>query len=104
MTKLLQLWTVMTPYKTLELLDYAHPDPMVRSFAVQCLRSISDDELSLYLLQLVQALKHETYLQNSLVKFLLERALENRHTGHRLFWLLRLATFIANPRSNKSIN
>ncbi|GFY47911.1 phosphatidylinositol 4,5-bisphosphate 3-kinase catalytic subunit beta isoform [Trichonephila inaurata madagascariensis] len=89
MTKLLQLWTVMTPYKTLELLDYAHPDPMVRSFAVQCLRSISDDELSLYLLQLVQALKHETYLQNSLVKFLLERALENRHTGHRLFWLLR---------------
>ncbi|KAF8774814.1 Phosphatidylinositol 4 like protein [Argiope bruennichi] len=89
MTKLLQLWPAMTPYKTLELLDYAHPDPGVRSFAVRCLQDIGDDELSLYLLQLVQALKHEAYLQNSLVKFLLERALQNRHVGHRLFWLMR---------------
>ncbi|GIY91475.1 phosphatidylinositol 4,5-bisphosphate 3-kinase catalytic subunit beta isoform [Caerostris extrusa] len=89
MMKLLQRWPPMTPYKTLELLDYTHPDPLVRSFAVRCLRNISNDELSLYLLQLVQALKHEAYLQNSLAKLLLERALQNRHTGHRLFWLLR---------------
>ena len=48
-----------------------------------------DDELSQYLLQLVQAFKYETYLDCPLVKFLLTRALKNQHLGHKLFWLLR---------------
>ena len=89
MTALLRNWPRLSPFKALELLDYAYPDPMVRSYAVDCLRSMRDQELSLCMLQLVQALKHETYLDNELVKFLLERALQNRHNGHRLFWLLR---------------
>ncbi|XP_054714639.1 phosphatidylinositol 4,5-bisphosphate 3-kinase catalytic subunit delta isoform-like [Uloborus diversus] len=89
MTALLQRWPRLTPYKALELLDYAYPEPMVRSFAVDCLRLIPDEELSLFMLQLVQALKHEPYLLNDLTKFLLERALLHRHNGHRLFWLLR---------------
>ncbi len=42
-----------------------------------------------YLLQLAQALKHECYLHSSLVEFLLERALNNQHIGHHLFWELR---------------
>lgn len=43
----------------------------------------------LYLLQLVQAIKHESYLENDLVLFLLERALRNQRIGHYFFWHLR---------------
>jgi phosphatidylinositol-4,5-bisphosphate 3-kinase len=49
----------------------------------------SDEELSQYLLQLVQALKYENYLNCDLVKFLLRRALHNHNIGHQLFWLLK---------------
>lgn len=49
----------------------------------------SDEDLLLYLLQLVQALKHELYLDCDLVKFLLHRALQNQKIGHYLFWHLR---------------
>ena len=61
----------------------------MRSFAIECLRQVSDDELLLYLLQLVQALKHESYLECDLVNFLIVRALQNRKIGHFLFWHLR---------------
>ena len=50
---------------------------------------MNDDELLLYLLQLVQALKHESHLECDLVDFLLTRALNNRKIGHFLFWHLR---------------
>lgn len=49
----------------------------------------SDEDLSLFLLQLVQALKHESYLSCDLVEFLLTRALQNQKIGHYLFWHLR---------------
>lgn len=48
-----------------------------------------DDELSQYLLQLVQVLRYESYLDCELTKFLLDRALANRKIGHFLFWHLR---------------
>lgn len=48
-----------------------------------------DDELFQYLLQLVQVLKYESYLDCELTKFLLDRALANRKIGHFLFWHLR---------------
>ncbi|KAK8756711.1 hypothetical protein V5799_000588 [Amblyomma americanum] len=89
MQALLQIWKLLKPEQALELLDYSYPDTFVRSFAVRCLRQMNDEELSLYLLQLVQALKHESYLDCDLVKFLLERALKNRHIGHQMFWLMR---------------
>lgn len=41
------------------------------------------------MLQLVQALKHENYLECDLVNFLIVRALQNRKIGHFLFWHLR---------------
>lgn len=53
------------------------------------LPNFSDEDLSLYLLQLVQALKHESYLSCDLVEFLLRRALNNQKIGHFLFWHLR---------------
>lgn len=51
--------------------------------------SRSDDELLQYLIQLVQVLKYESYLDCDLTTFLLERALSNRRIGHFLFWHLR---------------
>lgn len=49
----------------------------------------SDGELLQYLIQLVQVLKYESYLDCDLTTFLLERALSNRRIGHFLFWYLR---------------
>lgn len=89
MTKMLDQWPVIEPRKALELLDYAYADCHVRTYAIKCLKSLSDDDLSLYLLQLVQALKNESYIYCDLALFLLERALKNRNIGHHLFWLLR---------------
>lgn len=89
MMKLLQRWPQLPVENALELLDYAYPDCHVRKFAVQCLRDISDEDLLLYLLQLVQALKHESYLYSDLMEFLLRRALQNQRIGHYLFWHLR---------------
>lgn len=54
-----------------------------------CLFARSDDELLQYLIQLVQVLKYESYLDCDLTTFLLERALSNRRIGHFLFWHLK---------------
>jgi phosphatidylinositol-4,5-bisphosphate 3-kinase len=86
---LLERWPLLSPEDALQLLDYAYPDEAVRSFAVKSLRVASDDTITCYLLQLAQALKHESYLQCDLVEFLLERALNNQHIGHHLFWELK---------------
>ncbi|KDR21011.1 phosphatidylinositol 4,5-bisphosphate 3-kinase catalytic subunit delta isoform [Zootermopsis nevadensis] len=95
-TALLQQWPKLPVEKALELLDYAYADQAVRSFAVQCLKDVSDEDLSLYLLQLVQALKHESYLFCDLVEFLLRRALSNQKIGHYLFWHLRSEMQVAS--------
>uniref|UniRef100_A0A8C9WF21 phosphatidylinositol-4,5-bisphosphate 3-kinase n=1 Tax=Scleropages formosus TaxID=113540 RepID=A0A8C9WF21_SCLFO len=89
MVSLLQKWPDLPALHALELLDYSFPDRNVRSFTIRCLRKLSDDELFQYLLQLVQVLKYESYLDCDLTKFLLERALSNKKIGHFLFWHLR---------------
>lgn len=88
-TALVLQWPKLPVERALELLDYAYADGNVRSFAVNCLMNVSDEDLSLYLLQLVQALKHENYLYCDLTVFLLRRALNNRRIGHYLFIHLR---------------
>ncbi|KAJ0180329.1 hypothetical protein K1T71_003733 [Dendrolimus kikuchii] len=87
--RLLARWPPLRVESALELLDYAYADAAVRSFAVSCLSSIGDAELLLYLLQLVQALKHEPFLMCDLALFLLRRAYSNMTVGHYLFWHLR---------------
>uniref|UniRef100_A0A671U1P9 Phosphatidylinositol-4,5-bisphosphate 3-kinase, catalytic subunit delta n=1 Tax=Sparus aurata TaxID=8175 RepID=A0A671U1P9_SPAAU len=89
MVSLLRNWPDLPAIHALELLDYSFPDPAVRSFTIRCLRKLSDDELLQYLIQLVQVLKYESYLDCDLATFLLERALSNRRIGHFLFWHLR---------------
>ncbi|XP_044145172.1 phosphatidylinositol 4,5-bisphosphate 3-kinase catalytic subunit beta isoform isoform X1 [Bufo gargarizans] len=86
---LLQIWSKLPPRDALELLDFNYPDQYVREYAVNCLRLMSDEELSQYLLQLVQVLKYEPFLDCALSRFLLERALANRRIGQFLFWHLR---------------
>uniref|UniRef100_A0A8C1FKL3 phosphatidylinositol-4,5-bisphosphate 3-kinase n=1 Tax=Cyprinus carpio carpio TaxID=630221 RepID=A0A8C1FKL3_CYPCA len=89
MVGLLRKWPELPAIHALELLDYSFPDPHVRSFTIRCLRNLRDDELFQYLLQLVQVLKYESYLDCDLTCFLLKRALANKKIGHFLFWHLR---------------
>ncbi|KAJ6669307.1 hypothetical protein lerEdw1_008116 [Lerista edwardsae] len=86
---LLQIWSKLPPREALELLDFNYPDQYVREYAVDCLRQMSDEELSQYLLQLVQVLKYEPFLDCALSRFLLEKAMANRRIGQMLFWHLR---------------
>ncbi|XP_041626564.1 phosphatidylinositol 4,5-bisphosphate 3-kinase catalytic subunit delta isoform isoform X2 [Vulpes lagopus] len=89
MLYLLCSWPELPVLSALELLDFSFPDRHVGSFAIKSLRKLTDDELFQYLLQLVQVLKYESYLDCELTKFLLDRALANRKIGHFLFWHLR---------------
>uniref|UniRef100_A0A8C8VG57 Phosphatidylinositol 4,5-bisphosphate 3-kinase catalytic subunit beta isoform n=1 Tax=Pelusios castaneus TaxID=367368 RepID=A0A8C8VG57_9SAUR len=86
---LLQIWSKLPPREALELLDFNYPDQYVREYAVGCLKQMSDEELSQYLLQLVQVLKYEPFFDCALSRFLTERALANRRIGQMLFWHLR---------------
>ncbi|XP_074654318.1 phosphatidylinositol 4,5-bisphosphate 3-kinase catalytic subunit delta isoform-like [Tubulanus polymorphus] len=89
MQALLRTWPSLPAEHSLELLDYCYADKSVRRFAVDCIKTLSDEELLQYLLQLVQAQKYESYLECDLVEFLLTRALESLRIGHYFFWLLR---------------
>ncbi|KAG2468424.1 PK3CA kinase, partial [Polypterus senegalus] len=87
---LLKDWPLMKPELALELLDCNFPDPVVRDFALKCLvKGLTDDKLSQYLLQLVQVLKYEQYLDNPLARFLIKKALTNQRIGHFFFWHLK---------------
>ncbi|XP_039988528.1 phosphatidylinositol 4-phosphate 3-kinase C2 domain-containing subunit alpha [Xiphias gladius] len=86
---LLHHWPPLPPVTALELLDSKFADTEVRSVAVSWIEKSSDDELSGYLPQLVQALKFECHLKNALVMFLLSRAQGNINIAHYLCWLLK---------------
>uniref|UniRef100_A0A665T651 Phosphatidylinositol 4,5-bisphosphate 3-kinase catalytic subunit alpha isoform n=1 Tax=Echeneis naucrates TaxID=173247 RepID=A0A665T651_ECHNA len=87
---LLKDWPAIKPEQAMELLDCNFPDPMIREFAVKCLEKyLTDDKLSQYLIQLVQVLKYEQYLDNPLARFLLKKALTNQRIGHFFFWHLK---------------
>lgn len=40
MIALLEEWPKLSPDRALELLDYAYPEPAVRSYAIECLAPI----------------------------------------------------------------
>ncbi|KAM5140652.1 phosphatidylinositol 4,5-bisphosphate 3-kinase catalytic subunit delta isoform [Mantella aurantiaca] len=89
MVYLLQMWPELPVLTALELLDFNYPDRYVGLFTMNCMRKLTNEELCQYLLQLVQVLKYESYLDCELTTFLLERALTHRKIGHFLFWHLR---------------
>lgn len=59
--KLLELWAPMDVEDSLELLSPNFNHPAVRRYAITRLKQAPDEDLLLYLLQLVQALKYEKY-------------------------------------------
>lgn len=86
---MLQHWNLIEPEDAMDLLDCSFADSMTRSYAVKAMATMTDNKLLRYLLQLVQVLKYELYLENDLATFLLSRALQNQTVGHFFFWYLR---------------
>eukprot|EP01132_Coremiostelium_polycephalum_P002852 gene2852-3543_t len=88
---LLRNWPVLPPIDALELLDPKFADCVeIREYAVKCLDQLSDYELELYMLQLVQAIKHDIFHGSVLSLFLLGRVFQNINVlGHPFFWHLR---------------
>lgn len=90
-------WTEIDVDDALELLGSSFSNPAVRSYAVDRLRKADDNELLLYLLQLVQALKYEhistesttgAIADSSLARFLIQRAAANFLLGNYFYWYL----------------
>ena len=95
--QLLPKWTEIDVDDALELLGPTFDNAAVRAYAVDRLRESDDDELLLYLLQLVQALKFEkispepqdgSSQDSSLARFLITRATNNLMLGNFLHWYL----------------
>ncbi|KZP27427.1 atypical/PIKK/PI3K protein kinase [Athelia psychrophila] len=102
--EILPQWTEIDTDDALELLGPGTVDSRVRAFAVKQLSRADDDELLLYLLQLVQALKFESaasdqrstrsttsaisYDDSGLSDFLIARGVKNMVLGNRLYWYL----------------
>lgn len=95
--QILPKWTEIDVDDALELLGPTFDNPAVRAYAVDRLRDSDDDELLLYLLQLVQALKFEkispeindgSTRDSSLARFLITRGTNNPMLGNYLHWYL----------------
>ncbi|KAJ6257567.1 hypothetical protein Dda_7352 [Drechslerella dactyloides] len=92
--ELLPKWAEVDVDDALELLGPAFTNHAVRTYAVARLKKADDNELVLYLLQLVQALKFERVQsgdnnsESSLAQFLVTRASENETLGSLLYWYL----------------
>ncbi|KAL8718863.1 MAG: hypothetical protein Q9225_004053 [Loekoesia sp. 1 TL-2023] len=105
--QLLPKWTEIDIDDALELLGPSLDNPAVRAYAVDRLRESDDDELLLYLLQLVQALKFEKISpedntqDSSLAKFLISRATKNLMLGNYLHWYLMVECDDRSPDQSK---
>ncbi|KAK0628620.1 kinase-like domain-containing protein [Bombardia bombarda] len=88
-------WTDIDVDDALELLGPTFDNSSVRAFAVERLGKADDNELLLYLLQLVQALKYEhispqsgyeVAQDSSLARFLIARAVNSLVLGNYFWW------------------
>ena len=93
---LLHMWADIDLDDALELLGPDFKNPAVRKFAVEQLHKAGDDELQLYLLQLVQALRFEPITHRKrptpLGQFLISRAVKNQSLGNFFQWYLDVET------------
>eukprot|EP01119_Soliformovum_irregulare_P012209 TRINITY_DN3158_c0_g1_i2.p1 TRINITY_DN3158_c0_g1~~TRINITY_DN3158_c0_g1_i2.p1 ORF type:complete len:1000 (+),score=298.95 TRINITY_DN3158_c0_g1_i2:13-3012(+) len=94
--RLLAHWPLLDdPAIALELLKPRWVDKKIREYTVKNLQMLNDAELADYLLQLVQALKHEIHHDSALARFLLQRALLNRNQiGHHFFWYMKSEPYL----------
>ena len=92
--ELLNVWVDIDVEDALELLGPNFEDENVRTYAVEQLHKADDEDLVLYLLQLVQALKFEaldkkhSVMVSPLVEFLIDRGVQNPILGNYLYWYL----------------
>ncbi|KAG8823128.1 Phosphatidylinositol (PI) 3-kinase [Serendipita sp. 401] len=115
---LLPLWTDIDVDDALELLGPDTVDSRVRRYAVKQLNRAGEDELMLYLLQMVQALKFESMTNsdqrssrsaNSVISqedsglgdFLIERAVKNTVFGNRFYWYLMVEIGVEDKVTSK---
>lgn len=88
--EVLHMWVDIDVADALELLGPEVANARVRAYAIDRLRKASDDDLELYLLQLVEALKFEPFNENPcksyLARFLENRAVLNPHLGNFFYW------------------
>jgi phosphatidylinositol 3-kinase len=113
--QILPKWTAIDVDDALELLGPTFDNPAVRAYAVDRLRKADDEELLLYLLQLVQALKFEkipvdkdgnTIQDSSLAGFLISRATKNFMLGNFLHWYLMVECddqSVNQPREHRKL-
>jgi phosphatidylinositol 3-kinase len=106
--ELLEQWRKRSPIEVTDALkllgkQVAYQTNLVRAYAIDTLASAPDEELNLYLLQLVQALKFEniqetnvnhqvgslTNKKSSLATFLIKRASRNVQLANYLYWYLK---------------
>lgn len=86
----LYMWEPLSPEQAIRLLGPRYPDPKVRAYAVQTLEKMAVQDIGLYMLQLVQAVRHERFHDSALARFLLRHALRHPATlGHQLYWFLK---------------
>ncbi|KAK3191100.1 Phosphatidylinositol (PI) 3-kinase [Lecanicillium sp. MT-2017a] len=100
-------WTEIDVDDALELLGPSFGNRAVRTYAVSRLKKAEDDELLLYLLQLVQALKYEhisldslssdATRDSSLARFLIQRAATNFLLGNYFYWYLMVECDDGSP-------
>ncbi|KAG0258697.1 Phosphatidylinositol (PI) 3-kinase [Actinomortierella ambigua] len=91
---LLPAWVDIDVDDALELLGSSFENREVRSYAVGQLWRANDDDLLLFLLQLVQGLKFEhidsNHGESNLAEFLIERSVKNPVLGNYFHWYLMI--------------
>ncbi|CAI4222009.1 unnamed protein product [Auanema sp. JU1783] len=90
-TKLLYgQWGSLSLPAAITILSTKCSDRIIRKFAAQQLdESLSDHDLSLFILPIIQSLKCETRADSDVARLLVKRALSDYRLGHKCFWLLR---------------
>jgi phosphatidylinositol 3-kinase len=86
--KLMSDWATIDVGDALEMLSPSFKVDVIRKHAVAFLRTVPDNELLVITLQLVQALRYESYDESDLFSFLLEKSLKNRQISSSVFWHL----------------
>lgn len=87
----LTIWVRINEKTAFQLLNRRFSDAKIRGYAVGILESLSDEQLALCMLQLVQQLKFEQFHDSALSRFLMRRSLLNKSiVGHVFFWQLKV--------------
>jgi phosphatidylinositol 3-kinase len=88
---MLPIWVEIDVDDALELLSPTFRNSSVQQHAVNQLKRADDEELMLYLLQLVQALKFGVGATNSpLCQFLVSRSLHDPILGNHFYWFIKV--------------